>query len=125
MARRFAGDRLVIASHNSGKVREIGDLLAPYDVTIVAAAELALPEPEETGATFIANAEIKAVAAARASQLPAVADDSGLVVPALGGAPGIKSARWAGRQRNFTKAMTRLEREMVNKNNHTTHFIYT
>lgn len=123
MARRFAGDRLVIASHNSGKVREIGDLLAPYDVTIVAAAELALPEPEETGATFIANAEIKAVAAARASQLPAIADDSGLVVPALGGAPGIKSARWAGRQRNFTKAMTRLEREMINKDDRAAHFV--
>ncbi|HYB08892.1 MAG TPA: RdgB/HAM1 family non-canonical purine NTP pyrophosphatase [Alphaproteobacteria bacterium] len=123
MARRFAGDRLVIASHNAGKVREIGDLLARYDVTTIAAIELTLAEPEETGATFVANAEIKAVAAARAAQLPALADDSGLVVPALGGAPGINSARWAGRQRNFTKAMARLEREMSDKDDRAAYFV--
>jgi len=123
MARRFAGDRLVIASHNNGKVREIGDLLAVYDVTVISAADLGLPEPEETGATFIANAELKASSAARASQLPALADDSGLVVPALDGAPGINSARWAGPERNFAKAMARVEKELAHKSERSAQFI--
>lgn len=105
MARRFSGDRLVLASHNAGKVREIADLLGPFGVTIVSAAELGLPEPEETGQTFIANAELKARAASLPTQLPALADDSGLVVPALDGAPGVLSARWAGPNKDFRSAM--------------------
>ena len=95
MHRKFTGDRLVLATHNPGKVREIGELLRPFAVSVVAAGDLGLPEPEETGETFIANAELKALAAARASRLPALADDSGLAVAALGGAPGVVSARWA------------------------------
>ena len=112
MPRRFSGDRLVIASHNAGKVREIADLLAPFRIGILSAAELGLPEPDETGDSFEANAALKARAAAEASGLPALADDSGLVVPALGGAPGIYSARWAGEARNFRAAMKRVHREL-------------
>jgi len=115
MARRFAGSRLVIASHNPGKLVEIGALLAPYRVEALGAAELGLAEPEETGATFEANAALKAHAAAQTANLPALADDSGLVVPALGGAPGIYSARWAGPERDFTVAMERVNRELGDK----------
>ena len=107
MTRRLEGGRLVIASHNAGKVREIGGLLAPYGIEGVAASALGLPEPEETGATFLANAELKARAAAAAG-LPALADDSGLAVSALGGAPGIYSARWAGPDRDFAHAMAKV-----------------
>lgn len=103
------GDRLVVASHNPGKVREIAELLAPWGIDAVSAAELDLPEPEETGATFVANAELKAKAAAVASGLPALADDSGLEVKALGGAPGIRSARWAGKAKDFGFAMLRVQ----------------
>ncbi len=113
MVRRWRGGRLVIASHNPGKAREIADLLGPYDVEVVSAAALNLPEPEETGATFAANAELKAHAAARVSGLPALADDSGLAVAALEGAPGIYSARWAGPGKDFTLAMDRVERELT------------
>ncbi len=113
MARRFAGGRLVIASHNKGKVREIGDLLAPFGVEAVSAADLGLPEPEETGSTFIANAELKARAAAAAANLPALADDSGLEVAALGGRPGIHSARWAGPDKDFADAMRKIEDEIA------------
>ncbi len=109
MARRFGGGRLVIASHNAGKVREIADLLKTHDAQIVSAAELGLAEPEETGTTFIANAELKALAAARAAGFPALADDSGLAVKALDGKPGIHSARWAGPARDFAAAMERIE----------------
>ncbi len=109
MARRFSGGRLVIASHNAGKVREIADLLKTYDAQIVSAAELGLAEPEETGTTFTANAELKALAAARAAGFPALADDSGLAVKALDGQPGIHSARWAGPARDFAAAMERIE----------------
>ncbi|TNE65108.1 MAG: RdgB/HAM1 family non-canonical purine NTP pyrophosphatase [Alphaproteobacteria bacterium] len=105
MARHFDGNKLVIASHNKGKVREIGELLAPFGVETVSVADLGLPEPVEDGDTFIANAEIKALAAARAAGLPALADDSGLEVAALDGAPGIYSARWAGPEKDFTLAM--------------------
>ena len=112
MPRRFVGDRLVIASHNPGKVEEIAALLAPFRINAVAARELGIPEPEETGATFEANAALKARAAAEASGLPALADDSGLVVPALGGAPGIYSARWAGEAKDFRVAMERVHREL-------------
>lgn len=113
--RRFAGPRLVIASHNAGKAREIAALLAPYGVDVISAATLDLPEPEETETTFIGNAELKARAAAERSGLPALADDSGLVVPALGGAPGIYSARWAGPAKDFAIAMARVQRELEAK----------
>jgi XTP/dITP diphosphohydrolase len=109
MHRRITG-KLVIATHNPGKLAEMRELLAPYGVEAIAAGELGLGEPEETGETFRANAEIKAVAAAKAAQLAAFADDSGLVVDALDGAPGIFSARWAGPTKDFTVAMTRIER---------------
>lgn len=123
MARRFEGPKLVIASHNPGKVREIMDLVAPLGAEVVAAADLGLPEPEETGATFAANAEIKARAAAAASGLPALADDSGLVVPALGGRPGTKSARWAGPERDFRLAMRRVEDGLAGKADRSAHFV--
>lgn len=111
MTRRFAGGQLVLATHNAGKLREIAALLAPHGVDAVGAAALGLAEPEETGDSFVANAALKARAAA-ATGLPALADDSGLVVPALGGAPGIHSARWAGPERNFATAMERLRQEL-------------
>ena len=100
MHRRITG-RLVIATHNPGKLAEMRELLAPHGVEAVSAGELGLGEPEETGKTFRANAAIKAIAAANAAQLPAFADDSGLVVDALDGAPGIYSARWAGERQGF------------------------
>jgi XTP/dITP diphosphohydrolase len=115
MRHPFAGSRLVIASHNSGKVEEIAELLAPFAVETIAAGSLGIPEPEETGDSFEANATLKAQAAAQASSLPALADDSGLVVPVLGGAPGIYSARWAGPTRNFWSAMERVHRELGDK----------
>lgn len=107
MRRVFRAQRLVVASHNAGKVREIGDLLRPFGVEAVSAAELGLPEPEETETTFEGNARLKALAAARASGIPALADDSGLGVAALNGAPGIHSARWAEtpQGRDFGHAM--------------------
>jgi XTP/dITP diphosphohydrolase len=123
MSRRFSGGKLVIASHNSGKVREIAELLAPYDVEVSAARAHGLKAPRETGVTFVANAELKALAAARATQLPALADDSGLAVLALDGAPGINSARWAGRKRDFVKAMARLEKEMRGKHDRGAYFV--
>jgi XTP/dITP diphosphohydrolase len=107
--RRITG-KLVIATHNPGKLTEMRELLAPHGIEAISAGELGLDEPEETGKTFHANAKIKAVAAAQAAQLPAFADDSGLVVDALDGAPGIYSARWAGPTKDFTAAMTRIER---------------
>ena len=113
MRRRFTDGKLVLATHNKGKAREIGDLLAPYHIEVVSAAELGLAEPEETGTTFIANAELKAKAAAEASGLPALADDSGLEVAALDGAPGIHSARWAGKERDFGAAMTKVEEALA------------
>src|SRR5579859_604206 len=109
MHRRIKG-RLVIATHNSGKLAEMRELLAPHGVEAISAAELGLGEPEETGTTFRANARIKALAAAKSAQLPAFADDSGLVVDALDGAPGIFSARWAGPNKDFNAAMARVER---------------
>ena len=105
------GTRLVIASHNEGKVREIADLLAPFGLEAVSAAKLGLPEPEEAGDSFAANARLKAISAARSSTLPALADDSGLEVAALGGTPGIHSARWGGPAKDFGLAMDRLHRE--------------
>ncbi len=110
--RKLKPGRLVIASHNSGKVREIRALLGPYGIEPVSAAELDLPEPEETGVTFVANAELKARAAADLSGLPALADDSGLCVDALGGEPGIFSARWAGETKDFAQAMALVEQRI-------------
>jgi len=109
------GSTLVVASHNPGKVREIRDLLAPFGVETRGAAELGLAEPEETGMTFAENAALKARAAAKASGMPALADDSGLAVDSLGGAPGIYSARWAGEAKDFSIAMARVERELKDK----------
>lgn len=107
--------RLVVASHNAGKVREINALLAPLGVTALSAASLSLAEPEETGVTFAENAALKARAAAAASGLPALADDSGLAVAALDGAPGVYSARWAGPERDFARAMAEVQRALAER----------
>jgi XTP/dITP diphosphohydrolase len=109
------GSVLIVASHNPGKVREIKALLGPHGIEPISAKELGLPEPEETGATFAANAELKARTAADAGHHPALADDSGLWVNALDGAPGIYSARWAGPNKDFGAAMTRVEKELLEK----------
>jgi XTP/dITP diphosphohydrolase len=111
-ARRLSSGRLVVASHNAGKVREIAALLAPFRLDVVSAGALGLDEPEETGTTFIDNAVLKARAAAEVAKLPALADDSGLEVTALNGAPGIYSARWAGAERDFSMAMNRVRDEI-------------
>jgi len=110
-----AGSRLVVASHNMGKVREIRELLVPFGLDVVAAGELGLAEPEETGTTFAANAVLKAKAAAQASGLPALSDDSGLCVDALAGAPGIYSARWAGPRKDFADAMELVEKKLAER----------
>ena len=115
MRRHFSGGELVIASHNPGKVREIGDLLRPFKVTVQSVGALGLPEPEETGTTFEANSELKALAAAKGSGKPALADDSGLCVIALDGAPGIYSARWAGPTKDFAVAMQKVEDGLAGK----------
>src|SRR4051794_29874641 len=123
MPRRIvAGERLVVASHNQGKVVEIEALLKPFGVVTVGAAALGLPEPEETGASFEENAALKARAGAEASGLVSLADDSGLVVPALSGAPGIYSARWAGPGRDFRVAMERVQRELGDRDQRA-HFV--
>lgn len=111
MARQLTG-QLVVATHNPGKLIEMKMLLEPHGVEAVSAGELGLPEPEETETTFEGNARLKAVAAANAAQLPAFADDSGLVIDALGGAPGIHTARWAGPDRDFEMAMEKVEAEL-------------
>ncbi len=111
--RWLAPGPLVIASHNEGKVREISALLGPYGIEPVSAATLGLPEPDETEDSFIGNARLKAVAAARATGMVALADDSGLCVDALAGAPGIYSARWAGPDKNFDVAMAQIERALA------------
>lgn len=110
-----AGDRLVVASHNPGKLREIAELLSPFNVATVSAGELGLPEPEETGTSFHANAEIKARAAAEATGLPALADDSGIEVAVLDGAPGVYSADWGGPDKDFAGAMQRVRDEVTAK----------
>lgn len=112
MARRLSNTRLVVASHNTGKVREISELIAPWNLDAVSAAAMNLPEPEETETTFVGNALLKARAAARGSGLPALADDSGLCVEALGGDPGVYSARWAGPDKDFARAMQDVHRRM-------------
>ena len=109
MAHRRIAGRLVIATHNPGKLAEMRGLLAPYGIEATSASELKLSEPNETGMTFRDNARIKAAAAARATGLPAFADDSGLAIDALDGAPGIYSARWAGPDKDFRRAMAEVE----------------
>jgi len=119
MARKFTDKKLVIASHNPGKVKEINDLLSPFGVEVVSAGELGLPEPIEDGDTFAANAELKARAAAKGVELPTLADDSGLVVPVLDGDPGIYSARWAvnptGSEKDFHYAMEKVRQAIEAK----------
>ncbi|MFZ4688348.1 MAG: RdgB/HAM1 family non-canonical purine NTP pyrophosphatase [Polymorphobacter sp.] len=123
MQRRLQPGRIVLATHNPGKVVELAELLAPHGLEVVSAGALGLPEPDETGTTFIANAELKALAAATASGLPAIADDSGLCVDSLGGAPGLFSARWAGPGKDFSVAMRRVRAEMPATEPETAHFI--
>ncbi len=125
MGRTLGQGKLVVASHNPGKAREINELLAPHGIEAVSAAALDLDEPEETGDSFAANALIKAEAAVRASGLTSLADDSGLVVPSLGGAPGIHSARWAGPHKDFMAAMERVWRELDGAPDQRAHFIST
>ena len=115
--------KLVIASHNAGKVREIGELLAPYQVEVISAKDLNLPEPDETGTTFAENAELKARAAAQGANLPALADDSGLVVDGLNGDPGIYSARWAGPDKDFDMAMQRILDGLKDQDNRNARFV--
>lgn len=115
MTRRFEGDRLLVATHNAGKLEEMEQLFAPYGVTVIGAAALNLPEPEETETTFVGNARIKARAAVAATGLPALADDSGIEVDGLDGAPGVYTADWAETPngRDFVMAMTRTHDELV------------
>ena len=110
--RALSPGRLVAATHNKGKVKELKDLFEPLGFEVVSATDLDLPEPEETEATFSGNALLKARAAAQVTGAPALSDDSGLSVTALGGAPGIYSARWAGEARDFGAAMAKVEREL-------------
>jgi len=111
MTRKLSG-KIVIATHNPGKLAEMRELLAPHGIEAVSAGELNLPEPEETGTTFLENAHIKAAAAAKAARLPALADDSGLAVDALNGEPGIYSARWAGPDKDFSRAMRVIDEKL-------------
>ncbi len=111
--RKFVGKRLIVASHNQGKVREIGELLEPFGIETVSAGTLDLPEPEESGVTFKENAELKALAASTAAGEIALADDSGLAVDALGGEPGIYSARWAGPSKDFGLAMAKVNERLA------------
>lgn len=117
MTRKFQGDRLLVATHNAGKLDEMRAMLAPFGVTVVGAAEMGLDEPEETGTTFVENGRIKAHAAAQATGLPALADDSGIEIDGLDGAPGVYTADWAETPngRDFVMAMTRSHDELVAK----------
>jgi XTP/dITP diphosphohydrolase len=128
MTMKLPQDKIVVASHNPGKVREIADLLRPLGIETVSAGELDLPEPEETETTFEGNARLKAEAAAAASGLAALSDDSGLCVDTLGGAPGIFSARWAGPSKDFRIAMQKVEHELrdryaLSPNQRQAHFV--
>ena len=118
MTRRFTEKRILIATHNAGKLEEMGQLFEPYGITVVGAAELNLPEPEETETTFVGNARIKAHAAAQATGLPALADDSGIEVDALDGAPGVYTADWAetDQGRDFVMAMTKTHNLLEERN---------
>ena len=113
MRRLSPGTRLVLATHNPGKVRELAEMLRPHGVEVVSAGTLGLPEPVEDAPDFVGNAQLKALAAARGSGLPSLADDSGFSAAALGGAPGVLSARWAGPSKDFAAAMARVHRDMA------------
>jgi XTP/dITP diphosphohydrolase len=123
MRRLGPNTTLVIATHNAGKLREIADLLTSHGLQVISAGQLGLPEPEEDAPDFVGNARLKARAAATAANLPALSDDSGFCVAALGGAPGVVSARWAGPGRDFSVAMSRVEREMGATTDHRAWFI--
>ncbi len=118
MRRLVPGERLVLATHNPGKVRELAEMLRPHGVEVLSAGALGLPEPVEDAPDFVGNARLKALAAAQASGLPALADDSGFSAAALGGAPGVLSARWAGPGKDFAAAMARVHREMAGSADH-------
>lgn len=122
-SRKFDGNTLLVASHNEGKVKEITDLLKNLRIQVVSARNLDLAEPEETGATFRENAELKAGLASQAANLPAIADDSGLAIEALGGEPGIFSARWGGESRDFNLAMEKVEKRLAGNKNRRAAFI--
>lgn len=122
MSKKFDYEKLVIATHNKGKLREIKELLAPYKVDVLSACELDLDEPEETGKTFEENALIKARYVCEKTNLPALADDSGLCVDALDGQPGIYSARWAGENKDFNIAMDKIIKLLENKEDKNAHF---
>ncbi|UWQ49637.1 RdgB/HAM1 family non-canonical purine NTP pyrophosphatase [Leisingera caerulea] len=115
MTRKLEGGKLLVATHNKGKLNEISEILAPYGVTVIGAGEMDLPEPEETEDTFVGNARIKAHAAAKATGLPALSDDSGITIDALNGAPGVYTADWAETPngRDFKMAMTRANDELT------------
>ena len=117
MTRKFASDTLLVATHNKGKLGEIAEILAPFGVKVIGASEMGLPEPEETEDSFVGNARIKAHAAAKATGLPALSDDSGITIDALDGAPGVYTADWAetGDGRDFMQAMTRANNEITAK----------
>jgi len=123
MTRQYFEKKLVLASHNPGKVREIAEFFEPLHVSVFSASDYNLEEPAETGATFTQNARLKAAAAAEVTGLPALADDSGLVVPALGGRPGIRSARWAGPDRDFNDAMLRIHEMLEGHPDNSAHFV--
>lgn len=125
MARRFEEPKLVLATHNPGKVGELVELLAPWGVEVVSAGALGLPEPEETGETFVDNALLKARAAMEATGLPALADDSGLAVSGLDGRPGVHTADWAGSPRDFTRAMRRVQDELGKNSDRSAAFMST
>ena len=121
--RKFSSSKIVIASHNHGKISEVRELLSPYVCNVYSADDLLLLEPEETGSTFVENAELKARTATKGSGLPALADDSGLVVCSLGGAPGIYSARWSGVNKDFESAMKKVETQLKGKTDRRACFI--
>lgn len=121
--RKFSEPQIIIASHNQGKVREISALLKPYGIEGISAADLGLNEPEETGKTFVANAELKARTACAMTNKPSLSDDSGLVVPALNGEPGIYSARWAGNEKDFNLAMSMVEDRLGASANRSAYFM--
>ena len=122
-SRQFDGNTLLVASHNEGKVKEIKDLLKNLRIQVVSARDLGLADPEETGATFRENAELKAGLASQAANLPALADDSGLAIEALGGEPGIFSARWGGESRDFNLAMEKVEKRLAGNKNRSAAFV--
>jgi XTP/dITP diphosphohydrolase len=124
MARKLpSGAKLVVATHNAGKLREIAELLRPHGIETVSAGAIGLPEPEENAPDFVGNARIKALAAATVSKVPALADDSGFCVAALGGAPGVHSARWAGPDKDFIPAMTRVHVQTGDSAEHRAWFV--